>query len=73
MNGAFLLNVVMVLVGAVILLAVWYLGERYLSEHHWLRKWTLASLERRGPLETARMIGIVLLMFALAVLAIALS
>lgn len=73
MNGAVLLNVVMVLAGAAILLAVWYLGERYLPENHWLRKWTLASLERRGPLETARMIGIVLLMFALVVLAIALA
>ena len=71
MNGAFLLNAVMVLAGAALLLAVWYLGKCYLPEHHWLRKWALASLERRGPLETARMIGVVLLMFALAVLVIA--
>ena len=71
MNGAFLLNAVMVLAGAALLLAVWYLGKCYLPEHHWLRKWTLASLERRGPLETARMIGIVLLMFAFVMLAIA--
>jgi hypothetical protein len=54
-------------------LAVWYLGDRYLPEHHWLRKWTVATLKHRGPLETARIIGFVLLMFALAVLAIALA
>ena len=72
MDGAFLLNIVIALAGAAILLGVWYFGERNLPEHHWLRKWTRASLKRRGPLETARMIGIVLLIVALTVLAVAL-
>jgi hypothetical protein len=70
MNGEFLLNLAVVLSGAAIVLMVWYLGERYLPQQNWLRKWMHASLERRGPLETARMIGLVVLMFALALLAI---
>lgn len=51
MNGAVFLNVVMVLAGAVIFLAVWFFAGRLLSEHHWLRKWTIATVERRGFLE----------------------
>ena len=74
MNGAAVfLNVVMVLAGAAVFLAAWLLGERYLPEHHWLRKWMITSVERRGFLETARMVGIVLLLFAFAVLTIAYS
>jgi hypothetical protein len=71
MNGTAFLNMVIVLAGAAVFLTVWFLGGRYLPEHHWLRKWTITSVKRRGLLETARMVGIVLLMCALVVLAIA--
>lgn len=73
MNGTVFLNVVMVLAGTAVLLAVCLLGGRFLPEHHWLRKWTIASVKRRGYLETARMLGIVLLMCAFAVLTLTYS
>ena len=43
-------------------------GGRDVPEHHWLRTCPRALLERRGPLETVRLIGMVLWMFALVIL-----
>lgn len=71
MNGAFLLNLMMVLVGAGVLLVACHFGARLLPASNWLRKWTLALLERRGPLEAARMVGLMVLIVSLAALAIA--
>ena len=70
MHGAFLLNVLVVLFGAASVLTVLSLGRRFLPHNFWLRKWMHSSLERRGPLETARIIGIVVVI-ALVVIAIA--
>jgi hypothetical protein len=73
MNGAVLVNVVIVVVGAAVLVVASYVGGRYLPEHHWLRKWSIDALERRGPLEMARTVGVVLLICAFVALAIVYS
>jgi hypothetical protein len=73
MYGQIFLNVVMVFAGTVVFLLVWVLGRRYLSENHWLRECALAFMEHRGPLEMARLVGVLLLICAFAALTIAYS
>jgi hypothetical protein len=73
MNGAVFVNVVIVLMGAAVLIGALYVGRRYLPEHHWLRKLLIAAMERRGPLEMVRMVGMVLLICALGALTIVYS
>jgi len=68
MNGTVLVNVVTVSSGAVVLLALWVLFGRYLSEDHWLRKWAIAFMAHNGPLEMARLVGVALLIFTVVVL-----
>lgn len=59
------------LAGGVAFFVLWFVAQRYLPVQHWLRKWAAISVERRGWVESARFMGIVLLMCVFVVLTIA--
>lgn len=55
------------LVGAAALLGAWYLGVRRLPESHWLRR---VLFNRHRPFESARLLGLYLVMLGFAALTI---
>jgi hypothetical protein len=66
-----LLDFVLLLAGGVAFFVLWFVAQRYLPVQHWLRKWAAASVERRGWVESAQLVGAVLLMCVFVVLTIA--
>ncbi|CAM8671099.1 hypothetical protein MCEMSEM18_02133 [Comamonadaceae bacterium] len=50
---------------------LWFVAQRYFPVQHWLRKWASTSVERRGWVESAHLVGIVLLMCVFVVLTFA--
>lgn len=50
---------------------LWFFAQRYLPVQNWLRKWAATSVERRGWVESARLMGVVLLICVFVVLTIA--
>ena len=68
---AVLLNLLLLLAGGVTFFVLWFVAQRYFPVQHWLRKWAAMSVESRGWVESARLVGIVLLMCVFVVLTIA--
>ncbi|OYD51858.1 hypothetical protein CBY09_03065 [Acidovorax kalamii] len=58
----------MVLITGLVVVALMLSGAKLLPEQHPMRRWAADFLSRRGPVETARLAGVVLLMLVLGTL-----
>ena len=64
MNLTFPISLMVLITGLVVVLLV-FSGAKFLPEQHPLRRLAADFLSRRGPVETARLVGVVLLMLVL--------
>jgi len=68
MNPSAAINLMVVASGLVIVAALMIAGRWLLPKQHPLRNWAASFFNRRGPLETARLAGLVAFMVTLSVL-----
>lgn len=67
MNPSFPISLMVLITGLVVVVLV-FAGAKLLPEQHPLKRWAADFLSRRGPVETARLAGVVLLMLVLGTL-----
>lgn len=68
MNPSAAINLMVVVSGLLVVAALMFAGRRFLPKQNALRNWAANFFKHRGPLETARLAGLVVLTVTLSAL-----